>query len=248
LDKQQNLLYKGRRHIIFAPVNSLWWILKLAYLRKKYKQHSFEKSFDFDWKKTNFNRIALVNFLVAKTSDCSYLEIGCDTNDLFDAVPIFRKTGVDPQIGGNIRKTSDEFFKANDSFFDVIFIDGLHTYEQVRKDVINSIRFLKPGGWIALHDMLPRSWLEDHVPNLSTSEWTGDVWKVAFELSQTEGIEFKIIKIDRGVGVIRINKNNPSLVDLRNELNDKQFSYFYENVNKLPLVEWSDCQDWLERS
>ncbi len=95
--------------------------------------------------------------------------------------------------------------------------------------------------------MLPHSWLEDHVPNISNEGlWTGDVWKVAFELSQTEGIEFKIIKIDQGVGVIRINNKNPSLVDLRNELNDKRFSYFYENM--LPLVQWSDCQDWLGRS
>jgi predicted O-methyltransferase YrrM len=163
-------------------------------------------------------------------------------------VPALRKTGVDPQNGGTIRKTSDEFFQENQSYFDVVFIDGLHTYEQVRNDVINSIKFLKPGGWIALHDLLPRSWIEHHVPILTTGLWTGDVWKVAFELAQTDGIDFKIIKIDHGVGVLRLNKDNPSLVDLRHELDDRQFSYFYENISKLPLVEWSDCQDWLRKT
>jgi hypothetical protein len=99
----------------------------------------------------------------------------------------------------------------------VVLIDGLHTYDQVRRDVINSIKFLKPGG-CALHDMLPRTWIEDHVPIVSSEAWTGDVWKVAFELSKTEGIDFKIIKIDNGIGVLRLTNNTTSLVDLTNEL------------------------------
>jgi hypothetical protein len=78
--------------------------------------------------------------------------------------------------------------------------------------------------------------------------WTGDVWKVAFELSKTEGIDFKIIKIDNGVGVLRLTNNTPSLVDLTNELSDKRFSYFYENIAKLPIVEWNDCQNWLRNN
>ena len=52
------------------------------------------------------------------------------------------KIGVDPERGGNVRKTSDNFFKNNKKEFDVIFIDGLHIYEQCRKDVINSLKVL----------------------------------------------------------------------------------------------------------
>jgi len=210
-----------------------------------YIKHSFSKTFDWKWEETNFNRIALVNLLVGKTRNCAYLEIGCASNALFDSIPTLNKVGVDPQDGGNIRKTSDEFFYTNKSFFDVVFIDGLHTYDQIRRDVINSIKFLKPGGWIALHDMLPRTWIEEHVPIVSSEAWTGDIWKVAFELSKTEGIDFKIIKIDNGVGVLRLAQTNPSLVDLATELNDKRFSYFYENIAILPIVEWHDCQNWL---
>ncbi len=103
MDKQENLLYKVSWYFIFAPVNSLWSKLKLAYLLKKYKQHSFDKSFDFYCKKTNFNRIALVNFLVSKRSDCSYLEIGCDTNTLFDSVR-FSKDRCGSTNWGNIRE------------------------------------------------------------------------------------------------------------------------------------------------
>ncbi len=111
-----------------------------------------------DGAKVNFNRIALVNLLVSKKSDCAYLEIGCATNDLFNAVPALNKIGVDPQAGGTVRKTSDDFFLANETNFDVVFIDGLHTYDQVRKDVVNSIKFLNPGGWIRFTRYLPGNW------------------------------------------------------------------------------------------
>jgi hypothetical protein len=33
---------------------------------------------------------------------------------------------------------------------------------------------LKPGGFIALHDMLPMNWKLEHMPRLSLG-WTGDV-------------------------------------------------------------------------
>jgi SAM-dependent methyltransferase len=219
--------------------------LKYKWLQKKYAKNSYSGSFDWDWTVINYNRVALVNLLIAKKADCAYLEIGCDTNSVFNAVPILDKVGVDPQNGGNIRKTSDEFFITNSTFFDVIFIDGLHTYDQVRRDVINAIRFLKPDGWIAVHDMLPRNWIEEHVPMVSDDDWTGDVWKVAFELSKTDGVDFRILKIDHGIAVLRLTKDRPVLADLRNELSDKKFSYLYENISALPLAEWSDAYAWL---
>ena len=46
--------------------------------------------------------------------------------------------------------TSDEFFKNNEIYFDCIFIDALHIYEQVRKDILNSIKFLNANGIIII--------------------------------------------------------------------------------------------------
>ncbi len=241
---KQTAIYKALRYLTDP--------LRIGYkIRRRLLKHAhnaYDKSFDWDWKQTHFNRIALVNLLVSAKPDCAYLEIGCAANELYDSVPVRNKVGVDPRNGGNVRKTSDDFFKTNVSFFDVVFIDGLHTYDQIRRDIINSIRFLKPGGWIAFHDMLPRNWMEHHVPYLGIGLWTGDVWKVAFELSQTEGIDFRILKIDSGVGVIRLSKDKPVLLDLTQELADKQFAYFYENVSRLPLTEWDAAQDWLLQS
>jgi hypothetical protein len=225
-------------------VTPLKIIVQDKYLRQKYKNHAFDKSFDWGWAKTNFNRIALVNLLVSKKRDPSYLEIGCQSNTLFDSVPCDKKVGVDPAAGGTVRATSDAFFEKNAQQFDIVFIDGLHTYEQVRRDVMNSIKFLKPGGYVALHDMLPGSWVEHHVPRISDA-WTGDVWKAAFEISQSKGIDFKIVKIDQGVGVFRVTEANPKLVDLTAELKEREFDYFYNNIDKLPLVDWQEFVKWL---
>jgi len=238
---QRTFMYRVLRFVI-EPVYEK---LRDAVLQRRYRHNAFEKTLDWGWDETNFNRIALVNLLVSRKPDCSYLEIGCANNSLFNSVAASRKTGVDPERGGTVRKTSDAFFSTNDASFDVIFIDGLHTYEQVHRDVVNSIRVLKPGGWIALHDMLPSAWIEHHRPLLTRGAWTGDVWKVAFELARTEGIEFKILKIDYGVGVLRLTRENPQLIDLAEELAEQEFSYFYENVSELPVIKWDDAQEWL---
>ena len=219
---------------------------KFAILESQYAHHSFQKVFDWDWSEIPFNRVALVNLLVAKFQNCAYLEIGCNLNILFDSVPCIDKMGVDPVVGGNVRQTSDEFFQENSKQFDVIFIDGLHTYEQTHKDVVNAIKCLKPGGWIALDDLLPRTWIEHHVPSISPGAWTGDIWKVAIELANTSGVDFKVLKIDNGVGVFRIISPSVELVDLSHELAEKEFDYFYNNIDRLPIVTWEDAQSWLK--
>jgi SAM-dependent methyltransferase len=52
-----------------------------------------------------------------------------------------------------IKKTSDDAVNEfHESQFDFIFIDGLHTYEQLSKDCQNYYKFLKPGGIFSGHD------------------------------------------------------------------------------------------------
>lgn len=51
------------------------------------------------------------------------------------------------------RKTSDDAVTDfEDNFFDLIFIDGLHTYEQVQKDCENYYSKVKSGGVFSGHD------------------------------------------------------------------------------------------------
>ena len=238
----QNFLFKILRYHLKPYVGPMLNFFRL----RKWRHNSDLKVFNWDWRKINFNRISTVNLLLNNFDNASYLEIGCASDSLFNSVPVENKVGVDPLSGGNVRKTSDIFFKENKKQFDVIFIDGLHTYEQVRKDIINSISTLNEGGWIVLHDMLPRNWIEQHSPIITKGPWTGDVWKVAFELIQTGGIDFKILKIDHGVGVIKVIKKSVQLKNLQKELLNSKFTYYYDNINKLPIIEWNDAKSWMK--
>jgi SAM-dependent methyltransferase len=215
-------------------------------LQFKYRKNASPHSFDWDWDSINYNRIALVNLLISlKGSDCNYLEIGCDKNELFNSVFCQNKIGVDPGRGGTIRKTSDDFFLANKEQFDVIFVDGLHVHAQVRQDIINALKCLKKGGWICFHDCLPANWLEQNIPQLQ-GDWTGDVWKLTVELANTKDIDFRIFEIDYGIGVLRARVDEPKIVDMGAELEPALFDYFYEKFNTLPVCSWIEGLEWIK--
>ena len=82
------------------------------------------------------SRVEIVQKIIRLKKYNSYLEIGTFKDELFNSVECNKKIGVDPAFGGNTRMTSDEFFKNNKDQFDLIFIDGLHHYNQVKKDII----------------------------------------------------------------------------------------------------------------
>lgn len=54
-----------------------------------------------------------------------------------------------------IKATSNEAYeilKSNFNSFDFVYIDGLHTYEGVKTDIINYLPLVKTGGYIGGHD------------------------------------------------------------------------------------------------
>jgi len=186
---------------------------------------------DIDWNKIFYNRVSFISVATQKFANCSYLEIGCDNNICFNSIPVIDKIGVDPDRGGNIKDTSDNFFKKNKKFFDVIFIDGLHIYEQCRKDVINSLNVLNKNGFIFLHDLTPRNWAEENVPRLKNTLWTGNIWKVALELSKTKGVDFFVINADMGIGVLKKKEENIIYHDDFENLKNLKFKDFL-NLNE----------------
>jgi hypothetical protein len=63
-----------------------------------------------------------------------------------------------------LRETSDrafEILKGNE--FDFVYIDGVHTKEQVRKDITKYTQLIKPSGYIAGHDY------SDNAPGVVTA-------------------------------------------------------------------------------
>jgi hypothetical protein len=180
----------------------------------------------------------IIQHFAKKHNYKTYLEIGCENNETFNYVSCPFKIGVDPNSGGNIRLTSDEFFKYNTQRFDLIFIDGLHYYDQVSLDLKNSLRFLNDNGTILIHDMLPNNEIEQIVPltPFMRGPWTGDVWKLGFDLIKRSDITFKIYKEDYGVGVVRKGFQEPVLM----EKSIKTWSEFLLNKSKLPIFSFAD--------
>lgn len=105
--------------------------------------------------------------------------------------------------------TSDAFFNwlADDFSFDIILIDGLHTFEQTWQDFVNSLKFVNPlryPVWI-IDDVVPEDEMQA-IPSYREAKraqklarrrpglWRGDVWKVLLMLQATEGLEFSVFE------------------------------------------------------
>ncbi len=79
------------------------------------------------------------------------------------------------------QKTSDDFFASgfvarNGITFDLAFLDGLHHFEVLLRDFINTEKLMTRGGIVAMHDCCPGS-VEMTSREQVRGPWTGDVWK-----------------------------------------------------------------------
>ena len=199
----------------------------------------FFKRLDYSW--ANYpSRHEIIQKIIDKKKYESYLELGCDKDSNFSKIKIKNKMGVDPLSGGNIKMTSNVFFKNNKIFFDCIFIDGLHIYEQVREDILNSIKFLNPNGIIILHDCLPLKIWNQIVPKIY-GHWNGDVWKAIVEARTMRDIDTYTCKADHGLGLIfkRPNQNLLSL-DINNFKKLKFKDYYINHKNFMNIIEAHD--------
>jgi hypothetical protein len=125
-----------------------------------------------------------------------YLEVGCRKGDSF--APVRGKTvAVDPffRLRRHVmnvkpalllcQMTSDDFF-AQDFLgrlgvrVSFSFLDGMHLFEYLLRDFINTEARSLPGGVIALHDCCPFNlgMTTRDLANLPRKFWTGDVWKL----------------------------------------------------------------------
>lgn len=194
------------------------------------------------------NRTDLLNFLIKKYNLKRFLEIGVQNADQnFNKIECEYKVSVDPDPNAKATfcNTSDDFFNRylvkyhpDLILFDIIFIDGLHTAEQVKKDFENALKVLSPKGFIVLHDCNPLK--EEHtiVPRpTKTGHWQGDVYKFASTISKEY---FFTIDIDCGTavfsakGIEGINKHGY----LRNRPN---WEIFDQNRKQLlNLITWHE--------
>ena len=207
-------------------------IIKLYH--KTFKKFSEKKIDTPNFYNNKIFRYDIVQEIIKLKNYKNYLEIGCDQNELFSKVEIKNKIGVDPHNGGTHRMTSDEFFKNNHKKFDLVFIDGLHTYEQVKKDIINSLNSLNEKGIILLHDCFPQTYLDQAIPR-GQRKWNGDVWKAIVEFRCKQKLSTYVGAFDNGIGLIFKRNNEEKLIteiiDFKNISYDQYYNNYEEFLN-----------------
>ena len=216
-------------------------VLKLNFFFYKYfgEKDIGEIGFNFSNKP---DKKEIVQNTINRKKYKSYLEIGCFDNDLFNHVNCLKKVGVDPYSGGTLRKTSDDFFLKNEETFDCIFIDGLHYYQQVKKDINNSIKSLNQNGVIFVHDCLPNNVYDQAVPRCKYI-WNGDVWKAIVELRTFDYVNTYTCYADLGIGVILKNKNKNKLKLDNTDFSKLKFSDYFNNYKEyMNVVEYEELE------
>ena len=188
-------------------------------------------------------RIDLINYLRKINNAKSYLEIGCRSDKCFNKIKIKNKVGIDPERGGTLRMTSDEYFQKHNEKFDIIFIDGLHLYEQVVIDLNNSLNCLNENGFIILHDLLPtaESRAGEQPAKAKSGGWNGTTWKISWDLIDRDDVIFNIGLFDEGVGIVQKNEFIPTdSINIEPKSKNIDYKYYEKNKLDLPFYTWNE--------
>ena len=221
------------------------------------------------------DRLHILQKLVDRNNYKKYLEIGVHKGLLFLELDCRHKLAVDPRFQIDFSKklkmlvkkrrnlrnkyfemTSDKFFTEHKDFirefgaFDLVFVDGLHTFEGSLKDVLNSLNYLNEDGCIVVHDCFPprkaaatpaNSYEEVNLlkPEGWNGLWCGDVWKTIVYLKTLYKDELEVVVLDTdfGLGIIR-PKNGP-VRDLEinqeifHKINALDYDYLCTNPNEI---------------
>jgi hypothetical protein len=145
-----------------------------------------------------------VNALAPRIGARRYLEIGVQRGHTFRDIAIDERVGVDPRFMFDTAElanetttlhamTSDAFFarEAGTRPFDIVFIDGLHVFEQVVRDLTNTLAWTDWRSAILIDDTIPNDVYSAHPVQAEAlrlrreaggrgGQWHGDVFKVAF--------------------------------------------------------------------
>ena len=124
----------------------------------------------------------------------------------------------------------------------IVFIDGLHHYEQVKQDILNSINFLNEDGIILLHDCMPDSMSKQAVPRYKM-QWNGDVWKAITYFRQDKFLDTFTCEIDQGIGIIK-KRENSSILKIEKSISKLKFKDYYYNYKTFLRV--IDLQKFLQ--
>ncbi len=157
----------------------------------------------------------------------AYFEIGTESGASLSFASCL-SVAVDPQfkLEGNMalgkpalhlfQSTSDDFFATGfldrqDFIFDLAFLDGMHLFEYLLRDFINTERRMSPDGMVVLHDCVPGTFImaERTWQKRKTLQWTGDVWKLLPILREYRPDLFVSVRDYAPTGLVEITGLDP---------------------------------------
>jgi hypothetical protein len=152
-------------------------------------------------------RWQIINWFIKHYDYKKYLEIGAATGKNLALIDCDYKVDIEPKMkcrhdtkSKRHVMTSDEYFKCLcDETFDIIFIDGYHSYEQSKRDLMNSLEHLNLGGIIIMHDCSPMNEEKEKITK------SGDVWKTIYDARKNlkEQVTALVIDADEGCGIVQ---------------------------------------------
>ncbi len=164
-----------------------------------------------------------------------YMEVGCRAGQSF--APVRSKTiAVDPFFRAEIniigkkpalhifQQASDDFFesgflKRNGIKLSASFLDGMHLFEYLLRDFMNTEAASNPGGVIMMHDCVPFGFemTTRDLTKLPRGAWTGDVWKL-IPILQTWRPDLKLTVLDcRPTAILCVSNLKPGSRVLKTE-------------------------------
>ncbi len=212
---------------------------------------------------------------LAQTNDAkTYLEIGVEKGSTFLNASFFElRHGVDPHFRFDVEKyesssvrcfemTSDEFFVSHadpKQKYDVIFLDGRHTFEQTFRDFCCSNAHATDQTIWILDDIAPSDIFSAHrdtqaayryreAHGLQGKAWTGDVFKVVFAIHDFFPNLSYHTTADGKPQTVVIRRARTSFAPLFNDLERISRMTYYDFVERrecLNLASEDDITHWI---
>lgn len=221
------------------------------------------------------SRFAVIRQLCRLYPEARYLEVGVWKGRTFDKVPAARKVAVDPdfQLSPPVAErdepgtdyhevTSDDYFATivgQEEKFDVVFLDGLHVYEQTLRDLMNTLDHLQPRGVVVVDDTHPPTHLtslpdrdeyfavRDYLGE-TDKRWMGDIYKLVwFVQTFCPHLSYRTIADNHGQTVIWRKRRADVPQRTLREVADLTFEQMVVDEDVLQLRPWAQIRRELRR-
>jgi hypothetical protein len=185
---------------------------------------------------TGWNKADLINHIARLRGYRTYLEI-CNDHSGFRFGEIDRAVlptrhrlvyqcapgysdgqPIDFSAGGLDSSECIRAIRAQNLLYDIILVDPWHEYATSFRDLNDAMTLLTQHGTVVVHDCRPPS--EDHIkmPFVEGFEWSGVTYRAFLDFVVQRSLDYRLVDIDFGCGVIRNRTDVAAPSEPRREL------------------------------